>query len=316
MAESESTMSLYYTKKSRLNVMSHLRQLSVFSVAFNVSFLPSERDTLLGFIELMSRTCGFDHIQHVLSSVKFLHDFTGHVYPGDTFEFKVLLRGLKRKLAKSAKQALPITPEMLILMYEFVNIKNPAELAHWTSFLLALRLLYRKSSIAPESLKNFNPITGLSREKAVLSNGVVLVFQNHSKTNQFMSATRITPIVAGNILALDPVYHYEKLISENIVPKTCPAFSYMVNGAIKCVTHKSFTSYLKTLLRKIGLNPDDWSGHSFRRGGASLLYRLGIDPLTIQACGDWSSDTFLRYLEVNIDRLWSAQVAMASFTCS
>ena len=103
VAESESTMSLYYTKKSRLNVMSHLRQLSVFSVAFNVSFLPSERDTLLGFIELMSRTCGFDHIQHVLSSVKFLHDFTGHVYPGDTFEFKVLLRGLQRKLAKSAK---------------------------------------------------------------------------------------------------------------------------------------------------------------------------------------------------------------------
>ena len=69
------------------------------------------------------------------------------------------------------------------------------------------------------------------------------------------------------------------------------------------------------MLVKVGLNPDDWSGHSFRRGGASLLYRLGIDPLTIQACGDWSTDTFLRYLEVNFDRLWSAQNTMASFTC-
>ena len=82
------------------------------------------------------------------------------------------------------------------------------------------------------------------------------------------------------------------------------------------MTHKSFTKYLKFLLVKIGLNPDNWSGHFFRRGGASLLYRLGIDPLTIQACGDWSSDTFLRYLEVNIDRLWAAQLAMASFSCT
>ena len=102
--------------------------------------------------------------------------------------------------------------------------------------------------------------------------------------------------------------------SENVVPTNFPAFSYRINGVIKCVTYKSFTAYLKSGLMKIGLNPELWSGHSFRRGGATLLYRLGIDPLTIQACGDWSSDTFLRYLEVNIDRLWSAQVAMASLT--
>ena len=309
-------MSQYYAKGSRLNVMSHLKQLSIFCIAFNETFLPASRDALLGFTELMSRTCGYEHIQHVLSSVKFLHDFTEHEYAGDSFQFKVLLKGLKRKLSKSAKQALPITPEMLILMYQFVDINNPAELAHWSTFLFALRLLYRKSSIAPTSLSSFNPITGLSREKAVLSNGVILVFQNHSKTNQFMASTRTTPIVSGCIPALDPVFHYSKLVSENVVPKTCPAFTYKVKESIKCVTHKSFTNYLKALLFKIGLNPNDWSGHSFRRGGASLLYRLGIDPLTIQACGDWSSDTFLRYLEVNIDRLWSAQVAMASFTCT
>ena len=89
----------------------------------------------------------------------------------------------------------------------------------------------------------------------------------YQKTNQFMASTRVTPLVPGNIVALDPVFHYQKL------------------------------------------------GHSFRRGGASLLYRLGIDPLTIQACGDWSTDTFLRYIEVNIDRLWSAQHAMGSFSC-
>ena len=316
VAEAQSTMGLYYSKKSKQNVLSHLRQLCIFCVSFGLDFLPVARNTLLGFIELLSRSSGFDHVQHVLSSIKFLHEFTGHNYPGDSIEFKVLLRGLKRKLSKPAKQALPITPEILILMYNHVDIRNQFELAHWTSFIFALRLLYRKSSIAPQSLNKFDPQTGLSREKAVLSNGVVLVYENHSKTNQFMASTRVTPLVSCDILALNPVYHYYLLVTNNVVHDSKPAFSFYEAGQIKCVTHGSFTNYLKQLLVKIGLDPLRWSGHSFRRGGASLLYRLGIDPITIQACGDWSSDTFLRYLEVSFNCLWSAQQAMASFTCS
>ena len=83
-------MSLYYAKGSLQNVLSHLRQLCLFCAAFNQSSLPVSRNTLLGFIELMSRSCGFSHIQHVISSVRFLHEFTGHEFVGDSFEFKVL----------------------------------------------------------------------------------------------------------------------------------------------------------------------------------------------------------------------------------
>ena len=98
----------------------------------------------------MSRTCSHDHIQHVMASISFIHQCKGLQYVGDSFEFNILLRALKRKLARPKKQALPITPEILILMYKYVNIENPADLAHWTAFLFALRLLYRKSSIAPK----------------------------------------------------------------------------------------------------------------------------------------------------------------------
>ena len=118
VARSAETMSHYYVKTSRANVLSHLRQLSIFCVAFNTPFLPVTRDALLGFIELFSRSCGYDHIKHVVASIKFLHDFTGNKFVGESFEFDVLLRGLKRKKAKATKQALPISPEMLILMYE------------------------------------------------------------------------------------------------------------------------------------------------------------------------------------------------------
>ena len=139
-------MSFYYSKRSLGNVLSHLRQLSIFCVSFNQVFLPASKETLLGFIALMSRSCGYEHIEHILSSIKFLHDYVGYQYLGESIKFTVLLKALKRKLSRPVKQALPITPEMLILMYEHVNVSNARELAHWTSFIFALRLLYRKSS--------------------------------------------------------------------------------------------------------------------------------------------------------------------------
>ena len=176
-------------------------------------------------------------------------------------------------------------------------------------------MLYRKSSIAPTSLAKFNYQTGFSREKAVLTNNVVLVYQNFSKTNQFMATSRVTPLLPSKVPALDPVLHYAKLTVENDVPSNYPAFSFIESNQVKCVTYSSFTKFLKMLLKEIGVDPSKWSGHSFRRGGASFLYRLGLDPLTIQACGDWSSDTFLRYLEISFDRLWSAQQSLAYFSC-
>ena len=248
-------MSNYYAAGTRNNVLSHLRQLSIFCTAFKVTILPTSRDTLFGFIELLSRTCGYEHVKNVLGSIRFLHQYRGYEFIGDSFEFSILLQSLKRKLAKPTKQALPITPEMLLLMYQFIDINDPLHLAHWTAFLFALKLLYRKSSIAPQSFKKFNPDTGLSRQKAVISENVVLVFQNFSKTNQFMATSRVTPLLPSSAVALDPVFHYSKLCQENVVPQTHPAFSFYENGVEKCVTYGSFTSFLKIMLRKIGVDP-------------------------------------------------------------
>ena len=98
------------------------------------------------------------------------------------------------------------------------------------------------------SLVKFDPSTGFTREKAQIVNNVVLVYQNHAKTNQFMSTTRVIPHLPSSTRALDPVFHYSKLLHEHEVHPHCPAFSYIDAGVIKCVTHKSYTEYLRSLL--------------------------------------------------------------------
>ena len=138
-----------------------------------------------------------------------------------------------------------------------------------------------------------------------------MILQNHSKTNQFGNKEMITPMVANPVKALCPVYHMRELFERFQLPVNCPAFSYVEKGKVNCVTYDGFTKTLKRLLDAAGIDSSSYSGHSFRRGGASFLYSLNADPLLIQATGDWRTDLFARYVFLSLDQRLEAQYKMA-----
>ena len=63
------------------------------------------------------------------------------------------------------------------------------------------------------------------------------------------------------------------------------------------MTHPKFIQTLHLKLAAVGLQPELYSGHSFRRGGASFAFALHLLGELIQLQGDWSSDAYLRYPE-------------------
>jgi len=69
---------------------------------------------------------------------------------------------------------------------------------------------------------------------------------------------------------------------------TDPAFAVPSgqDGRAVPLTHAVFTGYLKQCLREIGVDHSKYSGHSFRRGGATFAHRLGVDPVVIKRMGD------------------------------
>ena len=166
----------------------------------------------------------------------------------------------------------------------------------------------------PKSLETFDSTKELSRQKImILDEDIALVYSNFSKTNQFMNRSAIIPLCKHDITALDPVFHLKKLFSFDI-PPLYPAFAYIENGLIKCITYSRFTSKLKELLSQAGYSPELYSGHSMRRGGATLLFQLGCSPLVIQAVGDWKSDQFLKYCGLSLEQRFFAQRLMCSQT--
>ena len=177
------------------------------------------------------------------------------------------------ELSGAPQQTLPITPDILVKMYMFVEISTPKGLAEWSAFLTSFYCMLRKGSAVPESLATFDPERELYRKKITIdpSRGVVLVLMNYSKTNQFGNKNVVIPMLKNPVPALDPVHHLYELVERFPMEDSQPAFSYIEKGKIKCVTYPGFTKELKRLLVLAGIKAESYSGHSFRRGGNLLV---------------------------------------------
>ena len=96
-------------------------------------------------------------------------------------------------------------------------------------------------------------------------------------------------------------------LTEHVMVKLCDSvsptyalFSYRNKSTVCILTYYKFLSALKSTLK-----PSLFSGHSFRRAGASYSFACGVDPFWIKSQGDWSSNAYERYLYVPIDLRWN-----------
>ena len=304
------TQGYRFAKSTRKNVLSQIRQWLYFSLYFGVEILPASPLSLCLFMELMANTSGYRHCKNVLSGVKFLHGATGHVFPEDDFLLQTTLQGLKRKLAGTPKQVLPIDPIMLRRMYKFIDTRKMGDLSAWCGFLLAFFCLFRKANLCAKDSDD-SPSVILKRSDIEIDEETeqVLVYVNFSKTNQYMHRSHVIPIPRNDDPALDLFTHLKQLFA---TVKSCPESPALSFSRNQFINHRSFTERLKVLIKKAGLDPSLYSGHSFRRGGASYLYSIGGTTLMVQVLGEWSSQIFTRYLSLSIEDRLEAQELIAT----
>ena len=56
---------------------------------------------------------------------------------------------------------------------------------------------------------------------------------------------------------------------------------------------------LKAILATHGIDSTKYAAHSFRRGGATAAHAAGASEALIKALGDWRSNAYLRYIEID-----------------
>ena len=117
-----------------------------------------------------------------------------------------------------------------------------------------------------------------------------------SKVLQFRERTLLIPLVSIPSHALCPVQALREFFEMCPAPASSPAFVIPTAIGLRSLSYSSFTKHLKDLLRLAGFSPNNYSGHSFRRGGATYASSLGISHELIQLQGDWASTAYLEYL--------------------
>ena len=122
---------------------------------------------------------------------------------------------------------------------------------------------------------------------------------------RFGQRTLYVPIPNIENSLLCPLQAYRHAV--DLAPPTQPsepAFITYINSKMSPFTYGKFTVKLRNTLKLAGINPENYSGHSFRRGGATFAMRSGLPFPLIKYQGGWASDAFERYLATMLqDRL-------------
>ncbi|KAK3280742.1 hypothetical protein CYMTET_11438 [Cymbomonas tetramitiformis] len=75
-----------------------------------------------------------------------------------------------------------------------------------------------------------------------------------------------------------------------------PLLSYTnAAGGQVALTHAVFDHWLRDKLKAAGLQPQKYSGHSFRRGAATLEFAQRMARILVKNWGDWVSDAVDEY---------------------
>ena len=107
------------------------------------------------------------------------------------------MQGLKRRLARTPFQVLPIDPKVLKLMYGEINISKKEDLALWCSFLVAFYCLFRKANTVPKDSK-FDSSKILTRANIGMDSEkkMIFIYCGFSKTNQYRKKDMCIPTPA------------------------------------------------------------------------------------------------------------------------
>ncbi len=279
------------------NRLTQIKAYVLFCLHANVTVLPASVVNVCRYLVFLSRSIkSYQTMKNYLDGVKFYHVSHGH--PNDIFdhqEIYLTMRALRKRLNSLPQQKLPITMNILADMHRHMDMGNLVHVFVWAAFLVAFFGFLRKANVVPPSARDFNCKEHLARSSFTKESTGYIATILKSKTNQFEECPLHIPFLPIPGSPFCPVAALDRMFQLIPAPPSSPAFVVPHCGSLLTLTHSSYTSYLQTFLRLAGINPSQYSGHSFRRGGCSFAAESEAPAHFLQVNG-WASNSFERYL--------------------
>jgi len=278
-----------------------------FCLYFGRCPVPADNITILSYTVFLCRTLKPTSISGYLNYVRLLHLDNGLINPlKDNFLLNLVKRGIQRKHGTPPKQKLPITPSILRQIAGQLDFNSTFDTTFWAACLVAFYSFLRKSSLLPKSQQDISVNTLNINDLTFESdNSSATLTIRHTKTIQFGQRILTIPLCSMPGSLLDPVFALNTMIQRlprDVIKTNPPLFSYVdAKNNVSCLVYDSFVKRLKDCLVRAGYPADQYSGHSFRRGGCSFSFSIGIPSILIKLRGDWKSNCYERYVNVSQD---------------
>ena len=300
----------YLSLNSLKSYMTGIRAFVSFCLYFGyLVYLPATDEQLAGFVTFMAQTVTPQTIKQYLFGVRALHLVTQSEFTPWAKRFPVwqAFLGIKRFLGDEHTQKLALIAEILSQLWPVICgeiFDNVLLMNVWAAILVGYFGMLRKDNLTVEKQSSFNPYENLCRGDFVFveKDGkphVVWVRIRQSKTNQFCERVHYLPLMAIEGHFMCPYFWLQRVFETCPASDEAPAFQ-MPKGShgMGPLTHSVFTKTLKLWLNAAGFDASKFSGHSLRRGGATDGLKLATAD-KVQLQGDWASDCYLRYNEVD-----------------
>ena len=289
-----------YAKSTTATYRSHLMAYLRYCVRFNFNPVPATQECILGYIAFLARSLKPTLIQNYLNIIRIVHLDAGLANPlENNFAATNLKKGISRELGSPPKQMLPMTLEMMHAIFKSLCFLIPEDIAFWSICTIGFFGFLRKSTLLPVSVTNPGDGHILYSDVVWERNDSFVINVRKTKTIQEGQRILKLPFVGCQSNPLCPVKALLNLLCVSPLATDLSLFAYQDRMGIHFFTHHTFVDKLREILKNAGFEYKSISGHSFRRGGASLAFALGMTMFEIKERGDWVSDAVKEYVYVS-----------------
>jgi hypothetical protein len=317
---------------TRQSYESGLKALSLFGAMYNLpsftgnsNFPVLNEDILIYFVSHCADRLGLKHstIKMYLSGIRNKYIEIGYGNPLQCnnvpyLRLQLTLRGIKRLHVPVHHVKLPITVQVLQDLAQVFNrgiFGSYVDLLMKSACILAFFAFLRCGELCTKS-NTYDYSIHLSQDSISFiydnDNRIqeMVLFLKASKTDPFRHGSDITLFHTGGIIC--PIH----ILSAYMVARTAmggsPQDPLFLLPTGKALSRSCFIDMLKVALQRAGRNPDNYSGHSFRRGAATTAAENQIPAYLIKAMGRWTSDCYNLYIQTPKNTIKHAMTTLAT----
>ena len=268
---------------------------------------PTDEWRLCLFVTFLVRTAQHSSIKVYLSGIRALHIEQGFPDPlADCLRLQRVIRGIKRCLGTPSSTRLPITDDLMLIIWQSLDLGLPDHMMFWTACSLGYFGFLRASEFTVPTLSSFSSYLHLSAQDIVVDSpsapSSMRIRIKGSKTDPFRKGCFIH-IGLGRypLCAVHAMMTYLAARGDALGP-----LFLFANG--QPLTRTSLTDWLRQIMTSARI-PGNFSS---RIGAATVAARSGIPDHLIQTMGRWSRNAYQLYIRTPADSFAALSQKLAS----